>query len=108
MAVGDIVWVNLPFTDLLGAKGRPVLIIADVRDRNEADWLVCEITSSPVSHRREIALSRRHLRAGRLLPGSRVRPDRIFTLNESVFERTIARLTPAKTNEILAAIRGLL
>ena len=107
MAVGDIVWVNLPFTDLRDSKGRPALVIADVRDGNEADWLVCEITSSPMAHRRESALSRRDLRAGRLLTGSKARPDRLFTLNESLFGRPFARLIPAKTAEILAAVRGL-
>ena len=107
MAVGDIVWVNLPFTDLREAKRRPVLVIADARDQNEADWLVCEITSSPMAHRREIVLSRRDLRAGRLLSGSKVRSDRLSTLHESVFGRPFARLNPAKTAEILVAVRGL-
>lgn len=107
MAVGDIVWVNLPYTNLREAKRRPVLVIADGRDHNEADWLVCEITSSLFVHRREIALSRRDLRAGRLLAGSKARPDRIFTVNESVFGQTFARLTDAKTAEIRAAVREL-
>ena len=105
--VGDIVLVNLPFTDLVESKRRPVLIIADVRDRNENDWLVCQITSSDLSHVREIAISPRDVQLGQLLPGSKVRPDRLSTLNERVFERTIGRLTDAKTAEIIAAVRSL-
>ncbi len=47
------------------------------------------------------------LQAGQLRRrNSRARPDRLTTLNESVFQRTLARLTDSKTAEILAEIRS--
>ena len=71
--VGDIIWALLPFTDLSGAKLRPVLVVADVRDARELDWIVCEITSGRASHSRELALASSDLHSGQLRRGSKLR-----------------------------------
>jgi mRNA-degrading endonuclease toxin of MazEF toxin-antitoxin module len=47
------------------------------------------------------------MQSGQLRPGSRIRPDRLMTLNETIFQRTIGRLTAAKQAEIAAAMRSL-
>ena len=104
---GDIVWAPFPFTNLTAAKTRPALVVADVRDGSEHDWLLCEITTGRVHHAREITIARNDMLAGRLRANSRVRPDRMATLNESVFGNYIGRLTDAKLAEILAAVRAL-
>ena len=105
--VGDIVFAPFPFTNLQGAKNRPVLVVADVRYPSQLDWIVCEITSQPQTPGNPILLAAADLQRSRLLQRSWVRPDRMATLNESVFGRTIARLTDAKLAEILAAVRAL-
>ncbi len=105
--VGDIIWAPYPFTDLTQAKLRPVLVVADVRDVREDDWIVCEITSGRARHIREIPIARGDLQSGELRRGSKVRPDRLATLDEKVFEDTIGRLTDAKLAEVLAAVRAL-
>ena len=105
--VGDIVLAPFPFTNLRQTKIRPVLVVADVRDGTQRDWIVCEITSSRATHAREVAIMPGDLQTGQLRRhNSRARPDRLSTLNEGVFQRTIARLTAAKTAEILADIRS--
>ena len=105
--VGDIIWAPYPFTDLTQAKLRPVLVVADVRDVREDDWIVCEITSGRARHIREIPIARGDMQTGQLHRGSKVRPDRLATLDEKVFEDTIGRLTDAKLAEVLGAVRGL-
>ena len=102
--IGDLVWAPMPYTNLADQKARPVLALADAGDD---DWIVCRITSSPYRYARAIPLSAEDMQSGRLRPGSQARPDRLFTLNESQFRRPIGRLTPAKTAEIRAAVRGL-
>ena len=54
--VGEIVWAPFPFTDLSQSKVRPVLVIADVRETAESDWIVCEITSGPIIQSRSIEI----------------------------------------------------
>ena len=105
--VGDVVWAPFTFTDLTQSKLRPVLVLADVRDGNQHDWVVCEVTSGRAIHAREIPLAQSDFRTGGLNRNSRARPDRLTTLEESVFLRTIGRLTDAKLAEVLAAVRGL-
>ena len=106
--VGDIVLAPFPFTNLQEAKIRPVLVVADVRHGTERDWIVCEITSGRAAHVREVAIMPSDLQTGRLYRrNSRARPDRLTTLNESIFRRTVARLTASKTAEIPAVVRSL-
>lgn len=101
--VGDIVVVAFPYTNLRDSKKRPALVLADA---GPEDWVVCRISRSHPG-RREIALAARDLSAGRLDYASWVHPDHLITLDEKIFERTVGRLTPAKTAEILTAVRGL-
>ena len=105
--VGDIVWAPFPLTSPGNTKVRPVLVVADVRDGTEDDWIVCEITSSPLTHTREIEITRNDMTWGGLRRASKVRPDRLTTLNQSVFQDTAGHLADAKLAEISTAIRGL-
>ena len=101
--VGDIVVVAFPYTNLRDSKKRPALVLADA---GPEDWVVCRISRSHPGGR-EIALAARDLSAGRLDYASWVHPDHLITLDEKIFERTVGRLTDAKTAEILTAVRGL-
>ena len=105
--VGDVTWAKFPFSDLSDWKFRPVAVIADAREMGEDDWLMCEITTSTIPYARAIAIGQDDMQLGRLRRESRVRPDRIVTLNESTFGRPIGWLTAAKQAEIATAIRGL-
>ena len=102
--IGDLVWAPMPYTNLTDEKARPVLVLVDAGDY---DWIVCRITSRGQHYPRAIPLSAGDMQWGRLRPGSLARPDRLFTLAESLFERPFGRLNPAKTAEILAVVRGL-
>ena len=73
---------------------------------NQLDWMVCQVTTQPLPDSRQIALAPPDLAAGRLHARSWVRPDRMMTMNEGIFGNTVARLTEAKTAEVLAAIRS--
>ena len=102
--VGDVILTPFPFTDLSGGKDRPVVVVADVGMK---DWIVCEITSSPRMRPRYIEIAESDFESGSLRVTSWARPDRLMTLNESVFIRPLGRLTPSKQAEIAAAIRAL-
>ena len=102
--IGDVVMARYPYTDLRAAKPRPAVVLADV---GMSDWIVCEVTSSGQLRGREVRISNNDLARGRLRRRSYARTDRLFTLNESVLNRTVGRLTNAKLSEILAATRAL-
>ena len=102
--VGDIVLTPFPFTDLSQSKIRPAAVLTEV---GMDDWILCEITTSTRVRIREIAIDTGDMRTGSLRVGSRARTDRIATLNESLFLRTIGRLNDPKLTEILTAVRSL-
>ena len=102
--VGDVVLAPFPFTDLSNLKIRPAVVLADV---GMQDWVLCEITSSPQVRDRYIAIRPDDMDRGSLRPRSWARPDRLTTLNDSVFERRLGRLSAAKHAEITIAVRSL-
>ena len=53
-AIGRVVLVPFPFSDLSQAKLQPAVVLADT-DRE--DWILCQITSNPYGDPRAIALA---------------------------------------------------
>ena len=102
--VGDIFWVRLPRTDLSPDVPRPALVVADV---GMGDWVMCRITSRNSVRSDRIAINTPDLGTGRLPLSSWVRPGRLFTLHESVFQGLLGRADRQKLAEVLAAVRGL-
>ena len=102
--VGDVVLAPFPFTDLSQVKIRPAVVVADVGMR---DWILCEVTSNIRRRDLSIVIGPDDMAEGELRFRSWVRPDRLATLNDRVFERMLGRLTNSKYSEITAAVRGL-
>ena len=104
---GDIVILELPFTDLLGSKLRPVLVLnaVDLGD----DIIVAKITSSPGPHR--IPITQSDLAMGRLRKEpSYVDCSSIFTVEKRLVVKVVGRLTEEallKVKEELSNILGL-
>lgn len=44
LSIGDVVFVNFPFSNLENSKLRPAVIIASAQNN---DWILCQITSKP-------------------------------------------------------------
>ena len=102
--VGDVVLTPFPFTDLSRTKIRPAVVLANV---GMQDWVLCEVTSSQQVRDMYIAIGPGDMERGSLKLRSWARPDRLTTLNDSVFERRLGRLSAAKQAEIAAAVRNL-
>ena len=102
--IGDVVLAPFPFTDLSDIKIRPAVVLADV---GMQDWVLCEITTRWQMRDRYIPIAEHDMEDGELRRRSWVRPNRLTTLNESVFQHTIGRLSAAKHAEVSAAVRSL-
>lgn len=88
--VGEIILISFPFTDLLSAKKRPVLII---KDENEYGDVVCfQITSNP----RQSNLYEIHpddLAEGILKLRSFVKYDKCFTISTQNADKKLAHIS---------------
>jgi mRNA interferase MazF len=86
---GDIVILELPFTDLLGSKLRPVLVLNTI-DLGD-DIIVAKITSSPGPHR--VPIMQSDLAAGRLKKEpSYIDCSSIFTVEKKLVVKVVGRL----------------
>ena len=102
--VGDIVEVDFSFTDLTGEKTRPAVVLADV---GGDDWILCRLTTRRGSRPEDIRVTNQDMQSGSLLRNSWARVGHVQTFKGTVFYRTFGRLTDAKREEILQAVRNL-
>jgi len=102
---GDIVVLELPFTDLLGSKLRPVLVLNAI-DLGE-DLIVIKITSSPGKHR--IPIMQTDLVTGRLKKEpSYIDCSSIFTVEKKLIIKVIGRLSTKALDRVKEEVKEIL
>ncbi|KUO63603.1 MAG: MazF family transcriptional regulator [Gracilibacter sp. BRH_c7a] len=103
---GDILLVQIPFSDLSSAKKRPVLVLSNSEyNSRTSDIVVAAITSNIITKDYTILFSAEDLTEGTLKVNSCIRADKIYSIsqsivlnrfgcvNESILHRTIEKLT---------------
>lgn len=101
---GEVVVTTFPFSDLSSKKRRPALILAEVEF---GDLILCQITSKPYSSKIAIAIDASAFASGGLPILSYVRPDKLFTTDVSLIERSAGALKRVTLDEILSHVREL-
>lgn len=101
---GDIVVLPFPHTNLQLGKRRPAMVAVSLPGE---DLILCQITSQAHRDAYAILLDPDDFEAGQLAVRSFVRPNRLFTVEQSVIAYTAARLTTAKLEEVLRKLRQL-
>jgi mRNA interferase MazF len=103
---GEVVVLPFPFSDLSGSKLRPALVLADL---SGDDIILCQITSqmSPKdSH--AIALDIKDFQKGALKVPSNIRPNRIFTADKNIIQKSVGIVNSAMFEKVIDAIVALL
>ena len=101
---GDVVVLPFPQTNLQPGKRRPALVVVDLPGD---DLILCQITSRAHRDNFSISLEQNDCESGQLHVRSYIRPNRLFTIEQSVILYTAARLNQAKLDEALAKLRQL-
>ena len=104
-AVGEIVFLSFPFSDLTNSKLRPAVILADV---GKNDFVLCQITSKAYADARAIEINATDFSTGSLRVTSYARPGKLFTANESLFVTQVGELKEISRKNIVDAITDLL
>ena len=90
---GDIVIVPFPFSDLKGTKQRPVLVLSKSEyNDNCEDIITCGITSNKKNSGYSIMVDNKDLIEGNIPSPSRIKTDKLFTLNKIIVIKKIARV----------------
>ncbi|HUD10132.1 MAG TPA: type II toxin-antitoxin system PemK/MazF family toxin [Candidatus Saccharimonadales bacterium] len=102
--VGDVVAVPFPFSDLSGNKLRPAVVLALVEHR---DLILCQVTSKSSASNKAIKLSSSDFSDGSLPVTSYVRPDKLFTAEETIIQKRKGKLDLRLLHEVLTGVQAL-
>lgn len=103
-AVGSVVLVSFPFSNLQGQKIRPALVLAEAEFDN---LILCQITSKPYSSKKAVRIELTDFAKGGLPVVSFVRPDKLFTADPSIIKNSVGVLSPKTRAVVLEKVRGL-
>jgi len=95
--VGDIILIHFPFTDLLSAKKRPVLVI---KDENEYGDIVCFQITSNAKQSNLFEITSTNLLEGDLKLRSFVKYDKCFTISTQNADKKLAQINPVSLEKI--------
>ena len=103
-AIGAVVLIPFPFSDLSQAKERPALVIVDA---GRGYWILCQITSNPYGDPLAIAIEEKDFAGGSLQRRSYARPGKLFTANRSLMLQDVGQLYAEAFEPIATAIMQL-
>ena len=104
-AIGSVVLVKFPFSDLSGSKKRPALVLAT------AAWddpMLCQITGQQSSDPTAIEILPADIEGGSLDRISFVRVTKIFTASPILITRIIGTLRPDKLGAAMDSLISFL
>jgi len=106
---GDIITVELPFSDYSASKLRPVLVVSSPKfNRGSSDLIVAKITGTEYKSDYVVALDKTGLQYGKLKKKSYIDAGFLFTVEKSLVNRKIARVTEQVLSEVLLRVGWIL
>lgn len=105
----DILLTRFPFSDLVGSKVRPVLVLSnDAYNKRFSDVLICAITSRSASHEYAIDLAETDLDQGILKVQSKVRADTITSIEQEIVLKKIGQVKKDKYRQVVNLVQELI
>lgn len=90
---GEIVLVPFPFTNLKSVKKRPVIILSNNPYNSKSeDVITCGITSNLKDAQHSILIDNENLSFGSIPLKSRIKADKLFTLEKSIIIKRLAKV----------------
>ena len=102
---GDIVVIPFPFSDLRSSKKRPALVLTKLHGD---DLILCQITSQQTKDGYAIPLSEKEFKLGSLKQDSNIRPNKIFTADNSIIDYKVGSLTQSKTKKVVEGVCAII
>lgn len=98
---GEIIIVPFPFSDLSSIKQRPVLILSKNADNELSDDIItCGITSNLKDAKYSILIDNDNLESGEIPGKSRIKLDKLFTLDKSIIKKRIAKINKVTLSKV--------
>lgn len=98
----DIILIPFPYTNLSQNKKRPAFVLSNKEhNQHNEDLICCALTSNPRNYENSIEINKNDLESDELVFESRIKPNKIFTLNKELIIKKLARLNVIKTKEVI-------
>ena len=106
---GDILIVPFPFSDLTSIRQRPVLVLSK-KEYNEKceDIITCGITSNLKDNICSVLIEDSNLTEGKIPIKSRIKADKLFTLNKSIVIKKLARINQSTFEKVRKELFNLI
>jgi len=105
---GDVLIVPFPFSDLSSVRQRPVIVVSKTEDNEKSDDLItCGITSNLKGREYSIFIDNEDLELGRIPKRSRIKVNKIFTLEKKVVKKKIGKLKASILSKVLEEFKRL-
>lgn len=101
---GEVVVLPFPQTNLQSGKRRPALVVADLPGD---DLILCQTTSQTRNDGFSVPLLIADFECGRLAVDSFIRPQRLFTVEQSVILYAAGKIKNARLQEGRTCLRRL-
>ena len=89
----DIILLNFPFSNLKQSKVRPAIILSNNKHNKKSDDIVVvPLTSNLQQTDYDMLISNKNLEKGNLIVNSRVKVDRIFSVDKKLVKIDIGRI----------------
>jgi mRNA interferase MazF len=102
---GDVVVIPFPYSDLSNTKKRPSLVLSDLKGD---DVILCQITSKSVNDEYSISLFNSDFENGMLNQDSNIRPNRLFTADQSIILYKIGSIKNEKYDSVIKEIVNIM
>ena len=104
----DIVLISFPFSNLSQSKTRPAVVISnDFYNSKFTDIIVVPITSNLNERDFTILLTNKDLETGSLLKESKIKVDRIFSVDKNLIKAVIGKVNSKIHKQILEILNDL-
>jgi mRNA interferase MazF len=98
---GDIVVLPFPFSNLSGSKRRPAVVLANLTGD---DLILSQITSKNIGDKYAVALATDDIDGDSLAQASNIRPNKLFTAEESLIVYKVGALKPEKLQATISKV----
>jgi mRNA interferase MazF len=89
----DIVLLSFPFSDLRSSKVRPAIVLSnDQYNRKSKDFVAVPLTTNLKVKDYALLITNKELDKGKLIADSKVKIDRIFSVEQRLVRMTIGKV----------------
>ena|SRR5438445_7873280 len=105
----DLVLISFPFSDLKTTKVRPVVVISnDEYNKKFEDMIVVPMTTNLQVREYAFLITNKELDSGNLIRDSKIKVDRIFSINQKLVKMKIGKIKKEIHQKIKTTISQLI